>query len=211
MANNFVTTAGDGTGKTFLSFQSAGGIDLPAGAVVFATDITSGASNWYTPLAAVLADNTANPTTILHGACGMVYDGTNWDRMRGTSADGVLVDLGTNNDVTLATLPDTAGGALAAMVVDLAAIEVVLGTIDADTSTLAAIDFATGADVASLGVTGGGLEATALRVTLASDSTGVLSVDDGGGSLTVDGTPCPDQTVPWFGDGATHAVNVVMG
>ena len=35
---------------------------------------------------------------------------------------------------------------------------------------------------------GGGTEATALRVTLASDSTGVVSVDDNGGSLTVDGT-----------------------
>lgn len=44
---------------------------------------------------------------------------------------------------------------------------------------------------------GGGVEASALRVTLASDSTGVvsvddnattLSVDDGGGALTVDGT-----------------------
>ena len=37
-------------------------------------------------------------------------------------------------------------------------------------------------------VTGGGLEASALRVTLASDSTGVVSIDDNGGSLTVDGT-----------------------
>lgn len=35
-------------------------------------------------------------------------------------------------------------------------------------------------------VVGGGVEATALRVTLASDSTGLLSVDDNGGSLTVD-------------------------
>lgn len=35
---------------------------------------------------------------------------------------------------------------------------------------------------------GGGTEATALRVTIASDSTGVLSIDDNGGSLTVDGT-----------------------
>lgn len=35
---------------------------------------------------------------------------------------------------------------------------------------------------------GGGTEATALRVTLATDSTGVVSVDDNGGSLTVDGT-----------------------
>lgn len=35
---------------------------------------------------------------------------------------------------------------------------------------------------------GGGTEANALRVTIANDSTGVVSVDDGGGSLTVDGT-----------------------
>lgn len=35
-------------------------------------------------------------------------------------------------------------------------------------------------------VVGGGVEATALRVTIASDSTGVLSVDDNGGALTVD-------------------------
>lgn len=41
---------------------------------------------------------------------------------------------------------------------------------------------------APLNLTGGGAEASALRVTLANDSTGVLSVDDNGGSLTVDGT-----------------------
>ena len=39
---------------------------------------------------------------------------------------------------------------------------------------------------APLSTTGGGTEATALRVTLASDSTGLVSVDDNGGSLTVD-------------------------
>jgi hypothetical protein len=35
---------------------------------------------------------------------------------------------------------------------------------------------------------GGGVESAALRVTIASDSTGVVSVDDNGSSLTVDGT-----------------------
>lgn len=30
-----------------------------------------------------------------------VFDGTAWDRLRGTSADGVLVNLGSNNDVTV--------------------------------------------------------------------------------------------------------------
>ena len=61
-------------------------------------------------------------------------------------------------------------------------IEALLTTISADTTKLAAVSFA------SLGVEGGGVEATALRVTIASDSTGVLSVDDNGSSLTVDGT-----------------------
>lgn len=41
---------------------------------------------------------------------------------------------------------------------------------------------------APLSTTGGGTEATAHRVTIANDSTGVLSVDDNGTSLTVDGT-----------------------
>lgn len=41
---------------------------------------------------------------------------------------------------------------------------------------------------APLSTTGGGTEAAALRVTLATDSTGVVSVDDNGASLTVDGT-----------------------
>lgn len=41
-------------------------------------------------------------------------------------------------------------------------------------------------DNATLSTTGGGVEAGALRVTLATDSTGVVSVDDNGASLTID-------------------------
>jgi len=50
-------------------------------------------------------------------------------------------------------------------------------------------------DNTTLSVVGGGAEATALRVTLASDSTGVLSVDDNGASLTVDGTVAISGTI----------------
>ena len=39
---------------------------------------------------------------------------------------------------------------------------------------------------APLSTTGGGTEATALRVTIANDSTGLVSIDDNAGSLTVD-------------------------
>ena len=46
-------------------------------------------------------------------------------------------------------------------------------------------------------VVGGGVEATAQRVTIASDSTGVLSVDDNGASLTVD-----NPTISVVGGGA---------
>jgi hypothetical protein len=48
---------------------------------------------------------------------------------------------------------------------------------------------------APLSTTGGGVEAAALRVTIASDSTGLLSVDDNGGSLTVDTPQLPAALV----------------
>lgn len=49
------------------------------------------------------------------------------------------------------------------------------------------VKLALGADGAAAdAAVGGGTEATSLRVTIASDSTGVLSVDDNGGALTVD-------------------------
>ena len=51
---------------------------------------------------------------------------------------------------------------------------------------------------APLNVTGGGVEATALRVTIANNSSGGLSVDDGGGTLSIDdggGTITIDGTV----------------
>lgn len=64
---------------------------------------------------------------------------------------------------------------------------------DVDVLTIAAGDNNIGnVDIvtvpAPLSTTGGGTEATALRVTIASDSTGVVSIDDNGGAITVDGT-----------------------
>jgi hypothetical protein len=50
---------------------------------------------------------------------------------------------------------------------------------------------------APLSTTGNGTAATALRVTVASDSTGVLAVTDNGGSLTVDGTVAATQSGTW--------------
>lgn len=53
------------------------------------------------PAAAALADNTSNPTAPAVGAFTMVWDGANWDRTPGNQTDGLLVNLGTNNDVTV--------------------------------------------------------------------------------------------------------------
>lgn len=53
------------------------------------------------PAAAVVTDNFANPTTTSVMGMGMVWDGATWDRSAGNSTDGTLVNLGTNNDVTV--------------------------------------------------------------------------------------------------------------
>lgn len=139
------------------------------------------------------------------------------DVIPGDATNGLLVNLGSNNDVTVTgtvtvdgsgvTQPvSDAGGSLT---VDNSSLSVVGGgaeatamrvtlandstgvlSVDDNGSTLS-IDDGAGSitvDNAALSVTGGGVEASALRVTLANDSTGVLSVDDNGGSLTVDGT-----------------------
>lgn len=52
------------------------------------------------------ADGVANPTTAQRvTSYGEVWNGTTWDRMKGSTADGVLVNLGTNNDVTVTLTP----------------------------------------------------------------------------------------------------------
>lgn len=58
-----------------------------------------------------------------------------------------------------------------------------------------------------LSVVGGGTEATAQRVTIANDSTGLLSVDDNGGSLTVDGTVTANAGTGTFTVSGTVAIS----
>jgi len=62
--------------------------------------------------------------------------------------------------------------------------DTIIGHLDGVEALLTTID----ADTSNLSVLGGGTEAAATRVTIANDSTGLLSIDDNGGSLTVDGT-----------------------
>ena len=89
--------------------------------------------------------------------------------------DGVVTDVSDTNPLPI----DDAGGSIT-----------VDGSVTADAGTgpwpVTDNGGSLTVDNAALSVVGGGVEATAIRVTLASDSTGLVSVDDNGGSLTVD-------------------------
>ena len=101
--------------------------------------------------------------------------------------------VGTDGDYT--PLQVNASGALyIAGTVDLGSTD--NGVLDAIASSLEILDDWDDSNYANVNInlagsdapTGGGAESGALRVTLANDSTGVISIDDGGNTITVDGT-----------------------
>lgn len=63
------------------------------GVTAWATALIDGANTFEIPLAAALADAKANPASILVGACGLVFNGTTWDRARGDTTNGLDVDV----------------------------------------------------------------------------------------------------------------------
>lgn len=94
------------------------------------------------------------------------------------------IPAGTNNigDVDVLTLP-----ALVAGTANIGDVDVLtLPALVAGTANIGDVDVLT--VPSPLSTAGGGTEATAHRVTIANDSTGVLSVDDNGASLTIDGS-----------------------
>lgn len=77
---------------------------LPTGAASAANQVTELASlasidNKTPTPSAIAGDNVAAPSAPNAYSFGMVYDGANWDRMPGTSVNGMLVNLGANNGV----------------------------------------------------------------------------------------------------------------
>jgi hypothetical protein len=136
------------------------------------------------------------------------YNGVSWDRQRGDIDNGLDVDVtrlpalpaGTNNigdvDVVSTALPT--GAATSAkqdtLIGHVDGLEGLLTTIDGDTGALAGTVSGNELQVdvltvpSPLSTAGNGTAAAAHRVTIASDSTGVIAVTDNGGSLTVDGT-----------------------
>lgn len=178
----FLMLGTDGSNYQVVSTNSSGRlqVDVVSGGGG-GTQYTEGDTDTSITGTAMLMEGAANTLVVLQG------DATN----------GLLVNLGANNDVTVtgsvtanagtnlntSLLAVESGGNLAAVATSLAALD---NSVDGNylnvNMNLAGVD----------APSGGGTESGVLRVTIATDSTGVLSIDDNGGSLTVDapvGTP----------------------
>ena len=108
-----------------------------------------------------------------------------------SSTDNAVLDAIAADTTTLAAVDYATQTTLAAINTKLTSGTVIgdvnLGATDnAVLDSIAALLATIDADTSNLSVVGGGTEAAAIRVTLASDSTGVLSVDDGGSTLSID-------------------------
>jgi hypothetical protein len=195
MADNIQLSTNVGVGDV-LAADDVGGTKYPIGKVAFGALDTA---------------------TLVTATEGLPVQG---EGMAGTPGGGVLTIQGaalmtavltdgsaTTQPVSLASVPSHAvtnagtfatQATLQAGTAEIGKLAAGLANIgDVDVATIAAGDNNIGnVDIvtvpAPLSTTGGGTEATALRVTLATDSTGLVSVDDNAGSLTVDapvGTP----------------------
>jgi hypothetical protein len=158
------TSAAQTTGNTSLA-TLAGAV---AGTEFQVDVIAMPAVDTELPAAAVLADNTVNPTTPSVGALNMVYDGATWDRARGDSTDGALVNLGANNDVTVTGTVTANAGSGPFPVSDNAGSL----TVDAPIGTPVNVQI------------GDGTRTATVRDTGASDSLNVAIVDASGAQVT---------------------------
>jgi hypothetical protein len=130
-----------------------------AGGDVIRTEDKSGTK---TPVSLIDVGGTGTENLIEDGVQGMPTEGV---AAENAAVAGNPVLIGGRYDTSARTLGNGDVGAIA---------------LNADGSIQVSISGGYGS------VTGGGVEASALRVTIASDSTGVLSIDDNGSSITVD-------------------------
>ena len=203
MADNLgVSTGTDATVRT----KDNAGVHLNVSAIVDETGAT------FAPVTAagvkvdLGADNDVSVSNGAGAAAVNIQDGGNSITVDGPLTDAQLrathvpvsITDGTNTVATIATGPSlnvnlrTINGATPSTNTGAVGAGVQRVTLATDVALPAGNNNIGDVDVltvpAPLSTTGGGTEATALRVTVANDSTGVLSVDDNGGSLTVDGT-----------------------
>lgn len=207
MADNVAITAG--TGTTIAADDISGvlhqRVKISQGADGSATDVSSAA-----PLQVTLANTGANATAVKvdGSAVTQPVSGTFYQATQPVSAASLPLPTGASTAAKQPAL-GTAGTASADVIsvqgiASMTALKVDGSAVTQPVSLASAVAVTQSGtwdevgindsgnsitvDNAQLSVVGSGTEATALRVTLASDSTGVVSVDDNGGSLTVDGT-----------------------
>lgn len=165
LPTNAATSAKQDTGNTSLSSIDGKITAVNTGAVVVSSSAL--------PSGAATAANQVTTNGHLDGVEGLL----------------TTIDADTGN---ISTKIDTLAGAVSGteMQVDVLTMPIVAVTQSGTWDEVGINDSGNSitVDNAQLSVIGTGTEATALRVTVASDSTGVLSVDDNGSSLTVDGT-----------------------
>lgn len=145
--------------------------------------------------------NTENHIDV--GAKLLVFNGTNWDRQRGNATDGILVNLGTNNDVTVTgTVTANAGTGTMNVSVQNASIPVtdnggsltVDGTIAATQSGTWVLGANSGVDIGDVSINN-------------ASGASAVNIQDGGNSITVDGTVTVTDGLNIEGDVAHDTVD----
>src|SRR3990172_7831233 len=177
-----VITGGGGGGGT--EFDDGDVIDTTSqGTLLMVTDTIPGT--------AFAMRGNASGIFIQDGGNSITIDAASLPLPTGASTETTLALIKTNTDnlnVALSTISTEATLALIKAKTDNIDVALSTRTKPADTQIVGDGGGSLTVDNSTLSVVGGGVEATALRVTIANDSTGVLSVDDNGGSLTIDGT-----------------------
>ena len=184
-----VAAIADPTGVNLAAVSAAGRLSVDASGVAVPVTDNAGSLTVDDGGGSITVDGSVS----ISGAVEIVNDLGNPIPVSGTvtAAAQPGIDIG---DVTV----NNAAGAAAVNIQDGGNSITVDGTVTANlaagTNNIGDVDVLS--VPAPLSTSGGGTEATALRVTLASDSTGVLSVDDNGGSLTVDGSVSLAAAIP---------------
>lgn len=184
---------------------SAASLPLPSGAATSALQ-TTGNTTLSTisgtlstldakfPTEGQLTDDMAKGSVSQIGAFGMYYDGSTWDMARGDATNGALVNLGANNDVAVTSSALPSGAATSAnqttIIGHVDGIETALTTLNAKDfatqTTLAAINakLVTGTDIGDVTINN-------------ASGASAVNIQDGGNSITVDGTVAATQSGTW--------------
>ena len=227
MADNIILPTSDAGGAT-VALDDIGGVKYPRSKIVIGADGTNdgdvSAANPL-PVKGTGTAGTANAGVVtIQGIASMtavaVSDNAGSLTVDAPVGTPVFVRLSdgsaaiTTLPVSLASVPShavTNAGTFAVQATLADETTKVIGTVNvAAGQTLATVTtVSTVTNLSQLGGAavpiGAGVEATALRVTLATDSTGVVSVDDNGGSITVDGTVAVSGTVTVGSHAVTNA------